>query len=343
MTDPRDLRALLSDAVSDVEPRPDALDALRARARGAPASGRRPWVYGAAGAVLATAATVAAIAVLGGGPGADGDGSTGGRPATPASASASRHTATPDPGGDPAAVPAYFVGRTGRGPVLYREFRAEPVPSDGAAALMAASVRLAVTGTPLDPDYANPWPDGTTLQDVSLGDDVIEVDLGGPVADRPPGLSAGAAQVALQQVVYSAQAGLGERLPVLFLVGGSPADRLLGTAVSGPVSALPEAEVLAQAQITSPAQRATVGSTFQVAGRGSSFEATMLWELRRGDTVVRHGYATAEGWGDRLYPFWFTVKRVPAGDYTLMVSTDDPSGGEEGFGPETDTKAITVR
>jgi hypothetical protein len=68
----------------------------------------------------------------------------------------------------------------------------------------------------------------------------------------------------------------------------------------------------------------------------------MLWELRQGSRVVRKGYATADGWMGALYPFRFTIKDVPPGVYTLVVSTDDPSGGEEGFGPESDTKTITV-
>jgi hypothetical protein len=226
--------------------------------------------------------------------------------------------------------------------VLYREFQAQDV-APGAKSLLRASVTLAVTGTPLDPDYANPWPSGTTVADVAAGDGEITVDLAGSgLARRPAGLSEPDAQIALQQVVYSAQAGLGERLPVRFLVDGEKAGVLLGADVPGPVAEMAELDALAHAQVTAPAEGATVPSTFEVEGRGSSFEATMLWELRRGSDVVDSGYVTTDGWMDKLYPFRFTVKAVPPGDYTLVVSTSDPSGGEEGFGPERDTKTLTV-
>ncbi len=347
MTDRPDLRDLLTDAVSGVEPRSDALDTLRARTRGAAVSRTRPWIYGAGGAVLATAATVTAFAVLGGGPDQP---TVDPGPARQTSVAGSprpsdQGSATPTAGTERVAVPVYFLGDSGRGPVLYREFRAQDL-APGAADRLRASVTLAVTGAPLDPDYTSPWPPGTTVAGVTAGDDEITVDLsGGAVSRRPGGLSEQDAEMALQQVVYSAQAGLGERLPVRFLLDGQQTGTLLGIDLPGPVAELPETDALAHAQVTSPAEGATVSSAFEVEGRGSSFEATMLWELRRGDakgTVVRSGYATADGWMGRLYPFRFTVKGVSPGDYTLVVSTDDPSGGEEGFGPERDTKTLTV-
>ena len=48
------LRSLFDDAVADVEPR-GGLDTIQARTA---TRTRRPWVWGAGGAVLATAATV---------------------------------------------------------------------------------------------------------------------------------------------------------------------------------------------------------------------------------------------------------------------------------------------
>ena len=65
-TDDEQIRALLDEAVSDVEPR-RSLDEIRSRTTSS--RSRRPWVWGAGGAVLATAATIAAIAALSSGPG----------------------------------------------------------------------------------------------------------------------------------------------------------------------------------------------------------------------------------------------------------------------------------
>ena len=105
----------------------------------------------------------------------------------------------------------------------------------------------------------------------------------------------------------------------------------------------PQLEVLALVNVTTPEEGATVSGTFTASGVASSFEATVPWEIRQGETVVMKGFATAEGWMDKLYP-WETevdVSGLAPGDYTFVAMTDDPSGGE-GFGPTEDTKAITV-
>ena len=50
-----------------------------------------------------------------------------------------------------------------------------------------------------------------------------------------------------------------------------------------------------------------------------------------------------EGWIDGLYPWQGTIdiSKLEPGDYTFVVLTDDPSGGEGG-GPHVDTRSITV-
>ena len=63
----QDIRGLLDDAVADVEPR-GGLDQITART----ARGRRSWVWGTAGAVVATAAVIVAVSVVGGLPGTTG-------------------------------------------------------------------------------------------------------------------------------------------------------------------------------------------------------------------------------------------------------------------------------
>ena len=61
-------------------------------------------------------------------------------------------------GADRAAVPVYYVGDTGQGPRLYREFH----PGIGGAQLDQALVD-AVGRTPDDPDYRTVWPAGTEV------------------------------------------------------------------------------------------------------------------------------------------------------------------------------------
>ena len=54
---------------------------------------------------------------------------------------------------------------------------------------------------------------------------------------------------------------------------------------------------------------------------------------------------TAEGYmEEKLFPFAqsFDISDLEPGLYVLTASTDDPSGGAEGFGPDTDSKVITI-
>jgi hypothetical protein len=350
MNDPEH-RDLLDDAVADVEPRP-GLDAIRARTTTGRA-GRRPWAWAGAGAVLATAATVAAVTVLSPGPATTPDsdpGFTGRTPAGPSAAPSPTATPDPTPTSDPTgtpapttaaapatgALPVYYVGATSRGPRLFREF----APSRGVGGLVEA-VEDAVLGRSADPDYTSGWPAGTFLQHAQLSGGVLAVDLGGPVETRPGAMSAAAARLAVQQLVYTAQAAVQDRIPVTFLVDGRPAARLLGVDTSAPVAEAAQDDVLAQVQVDDPADGLTVGSRFTVRGRAAAFEATVQWELLRDGAEVRKGFTTARECCT-LSPFSFDVTGVAPGDYTLVVHDEDASGGE-GLPPWQDTKAITVR
>ena len=79
---------------------------------------------------------------------------------------------------------------------------------------------------------------------------------------------------------------------------------------------------------------------FEVTGQAATFEANVVWELKRGEEVVRQGFTTARECC-ALSPYSFEVT-APPGDYTLVVHDEDASGGE-GSGPVKDTKRVTVR
>lgn len=94
-----------------------------------------------------------------------------------------------------------------------------------------------------------------------------------------------------------------------------------------------------------PAEGATVSGSFTAAGKANSPEANVPWQVRDADgTVVVEGFATAEGWMDKLYP-WRTkvdVSELAPGSYTFVAMTEDPSGGAEGKGAEEVSASITV-
>ena len=56
--------------------------------------------------------------------------------------------------------------------------------------------------------------------------------------------------------------------------------------------------------VTEPGEGESVSGTFTASGVANSFEATVPWEiLDHHDEQVLEGFATAEGWGDHLYPW----------------------------------------
>ena len=259
-------------------------------------------------------------------------------PATGSPSETPTETETADPA-NTVTVPVYFVGDTPSGPRLFREFRS--VPADNP--LMEATA-LMVGGDALDPDYRTLWPQ-VEISDVQATDGVLLVQIPSDgFTDAPDGMSPKAARLALQQLVYTLQGVQQERVPVQIKRGGSDF-RLFGLSTETQFTNAEALEVLGLVNITSPEQGATVsGGTLEASGVASSFEANVLWEIRQGDKVVLDGFATAEGWMDKLYP-WETsidVSGLEPGDYTFVARTDDPSGGAEGSGPDEDTKDFTL-
>lgn len=356
MTDPRDhdtdrqLSALLSDAVSDVEPAP-SLDIIRNRTKVTPMSIRRPWLFAVGGAVVATAAVITAIALAGGSlSGADvtGDDSVppAGQTSTTTDPDTSPSPSEPEPSASetPAeshVVPIYFAGDTPDGTRLYREFQ-ETLDSD----LGTFAVNAAMTGTATDQDYRTLWPSGSGIASVTM-DEGIVVEIVGAPHDLPADMTAEDARLAIQQVVYTAQAAFGQgRVPVQLLLDGGHSDQILGQPTSEPLANDSVLATLAHVSLTTPSEGQVVhGDTLHVSGLANSFEANVVVRLQRweGTEVMFQEPLTALGYmEDKLFPFEgeFDISDVPPGDYVLMAMTDDPSGNGMSH---TDTKRITVQ
>lgn len=302
-----DLHELLRDAVADVEPT-DRLDDLRARTADPAHAAARPWFVAAGATVLVTAAAVTVFAVLDDGP--------------TEPAHHHDHGTAMEPPAATELVPAYFLGETPQGVLLYREF--DEVPAGDP--LQGALDRIQQPA--VDPDYTTGWEPGTLVA-AAVVDGTIDVELAAGHHLRIDELAA-------QQVVYTLQGALGESLPVRFVQGD--------TVVLGPITAAPEADVLNPVSISDPAERNEYSGSFVARGRASSFEGTVPWQLRQGATVVREGFATATGAMGRLSPWEATVDLagVAPGKYIFVALTDDPSDGE-GPGPFADTRTISVR
>lgn len=306
---------LLHEAVDGIEPA-DRIAEIRSRTADPARSAARPWFYAAGAAALATAATVAAFAVL------DDDSA----PDVGPSHHAHEH--------DTVLVAAYFVGDTPQGERLFREFD----EVEGADELAAALERIQQPAT--DPDYRTVWKSGS-FESVALNDEegTIDVEIGPAPAEDIVTL---AGELPVQQVIYTVrgalamQGDLGSDWPLRFVQDGEPVLT---------IDALPQNDVLSQVSISDPAEGAAYEGSFIARGRANSFEATVPWEIRDGDTVVADGFATAAGFGDRLYE-WETevdLSGIAPGEYTFVAMTSDPSGGAEGAGPFVDTRTIVVR
>lgn len=258
-------------------------------------------------------------------------------PSTSTEAPTSDGTSTPsDPGTDPAGtvtVPVYFAGDTPMGPRLYREFR--EVESDNPA---QEALALLVAGDALDPDYSSPAP-SLQVSGVEIDDDEITVDV---AAGTPSTGDKKADKLAVQAVVYTLQGIAQNRLPVEFDAEDDAS--VYGVADGTAVKAAPQLDVLSLVNLTTPEEGATVSGSFTAEGVSSSFEATVPWQLLDSSgAVVDENSFQAEGWFEKLYPFEgeIDVSGLEPGEYTFVVRTDDPSGGE-GPGPFEDDRTITV-
>ncbi|MCL8024673.1 Gmad2 immunoglobulin-like domain-containing protein [Nocardioides bruguierae] len=234
-------------------------------------------------------------------------------------------------------VPVYWVGTTPLGDRLYREF--EQVTGDAAA----GAVQALLTGEPLDPDYRSPFTAGSGVASVTDDGGTITVTLSDDaLAARPDGTSKADAELAVQAVVYTVQGALQERLPVV-VTDPSGGTSLLGVETGGGVSNRDQTTVQSLVNLTTPEEGATVtGGTLTLDGVASSFEATVPWTITDSEgKQVLEGYATAEGWMDKLYPFStdVDVSDLKAGTYTVLVAS---SGGEGVAAPMTDTRTFTI-
>jgi hypothetical protein len=374
MTDDDQLRRLLFDAVSDIEPR-DRLAEIRASVHPdpqvVPMSRPRPWLYALSGAV-ASAAVIGVIAYATNalsGPDGDGTGlgagvATESQSPEPASTATATDSAAPSSSPTESSTPTittgakayavYYVGANGAGkPVLFREFHRGPDlptadPAGKGGDLLTEAVGDAVATIPLDPDYRTPWHDLATLDHATYGGagGAVQIALSDTgIADRPADMTAAEARAAVQQLVYTAQAALGKRVPVAFTVGRKPAGAhptLLGIDISEPIGNAPVLTTLSLVNISSPNEGAKVGGQMTVTGVNNAFEGNVVVYLERNGKKYLPRPAVGGMGLHKLYPWStsFDLSTIQPGEYTLVARNGNGSGRGE---PDLDTRTIEVR
>jgi len=133
------------------------------------------------------------------------------------------------------------------------------------------------------------------------------------------------------------------RVPVQLLLDGGRSDMVLGQPTSEPLANAPVLETLSLMQVTYPNEGDAVTGSFTATGVNNGFEATVAYRVLDGETVVAEGAGIAEGaYEDKLFPWSVEVdlSGLEPGAYTIVFSNDDPSGGAEGAGPQTDSRTI---
>jgi hypothetical protein len=233
------------------------------------------------------------------------------------------------------ALPVYFVGPVaGAEPArarLYREFFRLPVQdSTSEAAKALASLQRAMDPAELSDvaGYRDPWA-GTLVARIDVAADLITITLSGPGKD---GLDVEQARLAVQQLVWTAQAAVGRgNIPVTFEVRDGTAMLLGQYAASDRYQRPPKdqwSEDLAPIWVTSPSRDEAIGAgaAVTVSGQASVFEATVSWSLLRADREVDSGFATASEGAPGRGTYEIPLGVLPEGTYTVKVweaSTQD--------------------
>jgi len=140
------------------------------------------------------------------------------------------------------------------------------------------------------------------------------------VAESPPEIQ----RLAVQELVWTAQAAIQQTLPVRFEVSGG-ATELFGSISTDQDFTRPPSdrvyEDLAPVWVTSPVRDQVLPASKAVTVRGLAivFEATVNWQLDRGTTTLSSGHAMASIGAPMQGEYSFSLGRLAAGDYTIRV------------------------
>lgn len=234
------------------------------------------------------------------------------------------------------ALPAYFVGANspaGDKFGLYREFVQAAVPVGATPAQQAqAAVAAAMNAQPLTnyEPYLQPW-SATSVTNVTVTPSLITITLSGPGAS---GLTAAQTSLAVQELVWTAQAAVGQgTIPVKFIVANG-SGTLFGTYPTDQTYNRPapdlQYQVLAPIWITSPVrnQLFPTGAPVVAAGQSCSFEGTTQWQLRQNGSTLRSGVATASSGCPTRGTWQVKLGVLAAGSYTLRMYEVSMANGQ---------------
>jgi len=225
------------------------------------------------------------------------------------------------------ALPAYFVGATSTAPAhygLYREFVLTAVARGATLAQKArAALTVAMNAQPFTKyePYLQPW-SATTVKKLTLTPNLITITLSGPGAR---GFTAEQTRLAVQELVWTAQAAIGQGpIPVKFVVANGSV-KLFGTYPTAPTYNRPtkdlQYQVLAPIWITFPERGHLFAAGAPVVAKGEScaFEGTTQWQLKKSGAAIRSAVTTASSGCPTRGTWQVKLGVLAAGNYTLRM------------------------
>jgi hypothetical protein len=251
------LRQALDAEAEKVDVAPDALHVIRTRIARRRGRFGMPWLprgvalFAMTGGTAVVAAALVALALLG----------------------VPRFGNQASPGGSGGAtvppsanLPVYYVGQTGAGPRLYREYHPLLVADQSPASKAEAAVEaLLDPHSAFDPDYAGGWPGGVSVHLVRVDGDTATVELTGlPAGYSVPG-------IAREELIWTVTASTG--VPRVQLV-------LDGQRSGAPLVRGPATDVLAPVWLIDPQEGAPVGHVITVRLAGSVPSGTVWLRVR---------------------------------------------------------------
>ncbi|MDJ0357494.1 Gmad2 immunoglobulin-like domain-containing protein [Paenarthrobacter sp. PH39-S1] len=242
-------------------------------------------------------------------------------------------------------LPVYWLGHSGAGIYLYREF----LTMTGDGDPIEAALLTMTSEKPLDGDYFTPWKKPARLGAAISAKNIITVDISSDAFST--NVDEGIARRALAQLVYTAtaaaaNAGLivaNQPVHVSLLVDGHT-DYLAFGKIKLDQPLVRDSGFVAPVWVIDPQEGTDLGAPFKVSGQGISASGTLVWQLLKvspeGQKSVFLSGSTIIGTGPgQLGPFEFSVQ-PPVGSYELRVYSGDPADPADQAG--VDSKLIKV-
>lgn len=231
-------------------------------------------------------------------------------------------------------VEMFYVGDTPTGFKLFSEKYSFQVAGDLASEALARLI--SGRAKPIDPDYGNLWGSGTSLnvytRDGATG--IIDLKMG------KLNVGAEAESRAIDQLLWTVS-GIDPTITgILLLVDGQPIESLAGHVdASKKIMKQMSYEVLSNLQISSFAQGEILSTPVVISGEACTFEANVLWTLRKDDKVIKSEPTTAKSACPDRSTWSVTLGNLTPGNYSFTV---EDFSAKDGSLSSRDDKTFTV-